>query len=363
MSREELIINRVVETFELDLSGLVILTEAASGAYSLNPLIAAQAGAFVYCIAKDSKFGKSREIEQKLLKDAKQHGLESRIEVVFELNEVPLSELDIVTNSGFVRPIDRELISKLKETCVIPLMWETWEFRHSDFDIFACKENNILCLGTNESSPPLLMDPYAGILAVKLLFELQLEVYKTRIVLVGENKFASRIASYLELMGSEVHLFSKNTKILNDCCSNIYDREDFNTWFTKHGLNTDVILLADLESKECFSDSTSLLAPSNLVSINPQIKVGILAGVVDCDLMNRFGVQCFPQQTMPAHFMSYQLYDVGPLPIMELFAAGLKVGEVMARFRLGNFSVLESAKRALEQSPLVMDFEGELSWI
>ena len=48
--------------------------------------------------------------------------------------------------------------------------------------------------------------------------------------------------------------------------------------------------------------------------------------------------------------------------MLRLYAAGLKVGEVMARARLSGMTIREAAKHALDNSP-AMDFDGNLSWI
>ena len=42
-----------LDKFNLNLTGKVVLTEAATGAYSVTPVIAAMAGAKVYALAKE----------------------------------------------------------------------------------------------------------------------------------------------------------------------------------------------------------------------------------------------------------------------------------------------------------------------
>jgi len=363
MAREHKLIKRFVDQYDIDLTGLTVLTEAASGAYLHNPLIAAQAGAKVICVVKDSRFASAESVSSTLFDQADMLGLSNQVEVLNSLDESKLSSVDIVTNSGLVRPINRVFINNLKPTCVIPLMWETWEFRHTDFDIFACKEKGILCLGTDESVAPLSMDQYAGILSVRLLFELGLEVYKNNIALIGENKFAERIASYLELMGCTVHLFAEDELIVQGACQNIYPRNSFRNWFKVNGSTIDAVLVADLVSDDCLTNKNGLLEPEYIARINSDVKIGVLAGVIKYAEIESKNLACHPKIDTPAHFMSYQLYDIGPAPIMELFAAGLKVGEIMARLRLSGHNVLDTAKKSITSSPLVMDFEGDLSWV
>ena len=59
--------------------------------------------------------------------------------------------------------------------------------------------------------------------------------------------------------------------------------------------------------------------------------------------------------------MSYQAAEIGPRPVLELFAAGLAVGEAMARSRLGGASARDAARHALSVAP-AMDFTGEGAW-
>ena len=88
-------------------------------------------------LAKDNSYGKAK-VKEKLLSLAK-NGVESKL-TVFE-NKIPediLSQIDIVTNSGNLRPLDKHFIGKLNKNCVIPLMYEAWEKRDSDIDFSEC---------------------------------------------------------------------------------------------------------------------------------------------------------------------------------------------------------------------------------
>ena len=60
--------------------------------------------------------------------------------------------------------------------------------------------------------------------------------------------------------------------------------------------------------------------------------------------------------------MNYQPYYLGPKPVVELYAAGLKVGETMSRGRLSGLTPEKAAESAMKHS-LAMDFEGDFAWI
>lgn len=58
--------------------------------------------------------------------------------VIFRKDKEIFGKSDLITNTGFVRPIDREMISLMKRTAVIPLIWKTRELREADLDLQAC---------------------------------------------------------------------------------------------------------------------------------------------------------------------------------------------------------------------------------
>jgi hypothetical protein len=57
------------------------------------------------------------------------------------------------------------------------------------------------------------------------------------------------------------------------------------------------------------------------------------------------GVQVYPGIEMPGHRMALTLAALGPRPVVELHAAGLKVGEQAARARLAGDPLAEIVLR------------------
>jgi len=115
-----------------------------------------------------------------------------------------IKKADIVTNLGFLRPIDKNFLSYLKPTAVIPLMYETWEFREHDLDLNECWKKGVPVLGTNEEHEALRIFDYVGHLCLKKLYEAEVEVFRSKIVLVGDNLFGKNIVKTLSAVGAEV---------------------------------------------------------------------------------------------------------------------------------------------------------------
>ena len=125
-----------INKINLDLSNLTVLTEAATGSWSFTPIIAGLAQAeSIICITKDSKYGDSTQIIKNFSKLSKYFGIENKIQIHKNLLPATIKKADIITNSGFVRPIEKKFINLLKPTAVISLMWEPWEYREKDLDL------------------------------------------------------------------------------------------------------------------------------------------------------------------------------------------------------------------------------------
>jgi hypothetical protein len=122
----------------LDLGGLNVITEAATGAYACTAVIAAMAGARVTALARDTvRHGSARDAFDATLGLARLAGVADRVDAVGRLDPAALVRCDILTNSGHLRPITRAMIERLPGRAVIALMFEAWEFRGTDLDLAA----------------------------------------------------------------------------------------------------------------------------------------------------------------------------------------------------------------------------------
>ena len=111
---------------------------------------------------------------------------------------------DIVTNSGRIRPIDAETVGHMKPSAVIPLMYESWEYRAADVDLEACRTRGILVGGTNERHPAVDVFSFLGQMALLQLHEAGIAVRGSRILLLCDNAFAPFIEHDLKAAGADV---------------------------------------------------------------------------------------------------------------------------------------------------------------
>ena len=345
--RARQLVSQAIDKFKLKLDGLTILTEAASGNYIFTPLIAALAGAKkVYAITKNSRYASLEEVTRDTMRLAEQWGITGQLEIHTSRKPHIIHEADIVTNLGFVRPIDKEFVSHMKETAVVPLMFETWEYRESDLDLAACRERNILVLGTNEKIEGLEIFGYIGNLAMKLAFELDIEVFKSKVAVVGGGYFGdSAVKAFLGAGASVVNFrisegdglaTEKSRRELSDC---------------------DLLVFVEHQSRDLILGKGGQLAVSELLRINPGVSVVHIAGNVDEDAIRVARIPCRPSHFAPPGYMSLSTDYLGPRPVIDLHTAGLKVGELMARARVKGLGI-EEAKDVALRNLVCQDFPG-----
>jgi len=307
-----------IKSIGLNLEGKVVLTEAATGYYALMPSIAAIAGAEkVLALTRNSRYGTEKKACEETMQFAEHCNIDQKIDVLFSRDDPRIRQADIVTNSGFVRPINNTLLSLLKPTVVIPLMFETWEFRPEDIDILECRKRNIPVLGTNEHHPELNIFQYVGIIAVKLLLEIDIEIFNSILIIIGNGEFSTITNTILTKLGAKTYIISSDNK----------DRLIFPQDILR---NADAIIIAEHQNKNDLICNNSLISPSALKQFAPGITVIHICGNINTNILKSEGIVIYPDRVAPVGYMSVATDYVGPLPLIRLFTAGLKVGQVLS---------------------------------
>ena len=298
-----------IERCRLDLSGRTVLTEAASGAYAVTPVLAALAGARVYAIASTTSYSTEDQVAAVTAELARLARVTDRVQLVRHKSPDVVAAADIVTNSGQVRPIDADTVGGLKPSAVIPLMYESWEYRRSDIDLGACRDRGIPVAGTNETHPAVDVFSFLGPMAVKQLHDAGIAVYGSRVVLLCDNPFGPFIANYLRHGGAEV----VTTRLL-----------------TRAALSKrcDAVILALRPGADAvLTDAGARL----LAQAAPAAVLLQFWGDADRAALAAAGVPVWPPDAPRPGHMGVLPSDIGPEPVVRLQAGGLKVGELLAR--------------------------------
>ena len=348
IKRIEKLIGNAIDTYDLDLSGLTVFTEAASGNYVVTPLIAALAGSDqVFAITRNSRHGKAVDVRDFTLGLAQRWGVEDRVEVVSDKSPSMLSQVDIVTNLGFVRPIDKTMIARLKPTAVLPLMWETWEFREADIDLPECRRVGIMVLGTNERGESLDLFTYVGYLAVKLAFELEIEIYRSKIVVVGSGVFGESSVKAFDRLDAD-------TRYIDLSAGTSLETETSKSMLR----DADLVVLVEHHNPVCLIGSEGEITVDELLMLSPHLSLIHIAGNINRKEIDNAAIPCVPQKSPSPGYMSVATDYLGPKPVIDLHTAGLKIGEAMARTRLAGLDPIEAEKKVLRDLPLAMGFSS-----
>lgn len=303
------LMNAAIDRCQLDLAGRTVLTEAASGAYVVTPVLAAMAGAEVFALAAPTRYASAGELQAATTELARLAGVGDWITFAPGKQALDVSVADIVTNSGQVRPIDAEMIGQLKPGCVIPLMYESWELRPSDLDIEACRKHDIAVAGTNEQHPAVDVFSYLGQLAIKQLHEAGIAVRGSRVVLLCDNPFAPYIEREFQQNGAAVVTVSK--------------------------LSAEVLVpYADAIVVAMLPGNHLVLTSNDAALIRDTASDAVIVqywGDLDRAALAAENLPVWPETAPPAGHMGVLPSAVGPEAIVRLQAGGLKVGEVLAR--------------------------------
>jgi|SRR4051794_12696299 hypothetical protein len=317
-----------VAEMRIDLDDAVVVTEAATGAYALTPIIAALAGArHVYGFTRSTRYGSVAEVVRQTHDLAVEAGVLDRIEVRTDRPVTVVDRADVVTNSGHVRPIDRDVIRRMRPGSVLPLMFEAWEIQAGRFDLALDEavERGILVAGTNERHPMVDVFSYLGTMAVNLLFDWGTAVRNTRIVVACDNPFAPYLEAGLTAAGAVV----QTTAVIADI---------------DPAFDPDFVLVSLTPTG---SPVLTTKAVEWIATTWPATVVAQFWGDIDRGSLGEAGVSYWPVEAPPSGHMAVLPSQPGPEPVVRLQAGGFKVGSVLL-------------KSPADRTPLDLEFLDEL---
>lgn len=304
------LMRRSITATGLDLSEVILVTEAANGAYSVTPVIGALAGAKrVYALARSSRYGAVRDVSARVSELADASGVTGIVNVVEELSPDILASADIVTNSGHLRPLSAHLIDRLPGSAVIALMFEAWELRPGDIDIAACMRRRIPIVGINERHPAVDVFSFLGPLCAKQLLCCGCAVYSNRIALLCDNDFAKPMADGLSGLGASIKVFSAVEEIFPD--------------------HWDAIVIA---LKPAPAPRIGPREASHLATVTPSgATIVQFWGDIDREALIAHEFNIWPSEPPPPGHMGSLLSEIGPEPIVRLQTGGLRAAEWIFR--------------------------------
>jgi hypothetical protein len=321
---------RQVRALELDLKGKTVLTEAASGAYVVTPVLAAIAGAKVFAFSRTTKYGKVDEVfsnTRALAESFKEFSLD--IHLIDQLNPEVINQADIITNSGHLRPLSESILMHAKNEVVIPLMYEAWEWREADMDIAYIRRRGLKVGATNERHPNVDVFNYLGDMALKQIFDAGICPYKNKFILLCNNDFGPFIAKVLAGIcdGLAVIDLDEHRERYNE------NQIDWIGGFPEIRIPENyrnaeaVIFTAYPFDKDWIGEKT----PVSVQQIRTQLSDPFIlryAGDLNEEFLQNKGLRFFPQHVHSGH-MGILPSAIGYDPIIRLQSGGLKAAEAL----------------------------------
>jgi hypothetical protein len=236
-------------------------------------------------------------------------GVADRIEVLQTIGPDVLQNVDIVTNSGHLRPLTATLIEQLPSHAVIALMFEAWEFRSDDLDVEACLRHRIPVVGVNERHSTIDVFSFLGPLCLRQLHDCGLAGYSNRIALICDNDFVGPLRAGLSSAGASAVTFGSVEAVYR------------NDW--------DAIIVA-LQPTSAIRVGVS--EARHLANCSPPATAVLqFWGDVDRTALIASGLAVWPPAPPKMGHMGILLSEIGPEPIVRLQAGGLRAAESVRR--------------------------------
>lgn len=303
-----------INLFKLNLTGYTVLTEAGTGYYLLTPLIPLLAGASKVIVwVKDTRYGSADSIAEQLVRLLNDIDVHGRIEIrKNERNVSDVGSADIITNSGNIRPLDKDLLKFTKKNCVIPLMYEAWEVRKTDVDIDYCKDCGIPVAGTWENHPDIKVFDYSAVLAIKMAFEAGFPVFKNKIIVWSDDHFGETAVRGFKSVGAR----------------EVISTTDIDVFYNELS-DTDFIFICSYHETRPYFGSQGIFTSEKITELNPNITFVHLYGNVSETYCLENGINIYPVRSGKEMLMTFTLAHVGIEPLIKLQVAGFKVAQEM----------------------------------
>ena len=316
-----------VKALNLDLKGKTVITEAASGAYVVTPLLAAIAGAKVYAFSKTTSYGTVEEIFEITQHYINKYNGVLDITFITELTPEIISQADIITNSGHLRPLDESKLQYAKDGLVIPLMYEAWEWRDTDMDINYIRKRGFKIGATNERHSKIDVFNYLGDMVIKQIFDAGLCLTNNNFLLVCNNDFGPFIANTISKVCANLGVVDLDSN------KNNYDLKSID-WIggfpqlnipEKYKTTEAIIFTAYPFDKNWIGENTEISLKSLILQIdNPYLLR--FCGDIERVAFDNNNVKYYPKKVVSGH-MGILPSAIGFDPIVRLQSGGLKVAE------------------------------------
>lgn len=317
------LIEQNIKHFELNLTGYNILVPLYSKEPALTPILARLAGAKnIYVPAQELDF------INKISFFENETGNTSNITFIEKETPQLLSSLDIVMCAEGISYIDTSFISALKKECVISILPQNLDFNQTNnINQEECSKRKIPIVSVDPNDEELALYKRLAHLLVKKCSENDIDIFKSRVLLVSNGKLMDNTLSHLKACGAQVY------------CANT-DKPQDRPYILKHLAEIDVIILADYPLKSTLVvGNEGFIRIEDILTINPEIKIIHLAGKVQTNSLNANKIFYTPENIVQ-NSLNVNIKELGIRAAVEIATASMKAAESLIKSK--NRTILPS---------------------
>ena len=318
------LIKQNIKLFNLNLSNYNILLPASPKEPAILAVIAAMSGAKnVY--VKTIK----QQIKEHIAKTTKELGFEN-IKCVDITTQEVLFGSNIVVKGGEIDKIDGAFINQLNKKRVITLFPENLDFNNTEnIDLEACNKERASVVGIDPDDKNLNLYKYFSHIILKRCYEAGIDVYKSRVLLVGHGSLLDSSLQLLKAAGAIV--YSCNIKASLD-----------HAFVLKRFPELDAIIVIDYpQTSMQIIGSKGVISISDIVDLCPNAKIIHICGKLEENSLNFGKIKYFPA-TINSNSINLNIRELGERGLVEIATACLKVADNLIKSNESSMNINDS---------------------
>jgi len=238
--------------------------------------------------------------------------------------------VNIVVKGGEINKIDSVFLNQLNKKAVITLFPENLDFTDTEnIDLEAFNKETASVIGIDPEDKSLNLYKYFSHIILKRCYEAGLDVYKSRVLLVGHGS----------LLDSSLQLLKAAGSIVYSC--NIQSSID-QAFLLKRLPELDAIIVMDYpQSSKQVIGSKGNVSISDIVDLCPHVKIIHFSGKLEENSLNLGKIKCFPAK-ITQNSINLNIRELGENALVETAIACLKVADNLIKSRANSMQINDS---------------------
>ena len=243
--------------------------------------------------------------------------LNFNIKFIGGISENILSSLNIILKDSKLPIKEDKMKFFAKKTSVISMFPENLDFlntKTTDIDIEAANKNHLSIIGLDPQDHKIGLYQHFSHIILKRCYNLGLDVFKSKILLIGNGELLNCTLGLLKSTGAIVYVC--NTSVP-------YDQ----SYILKHLKDLDAIIVIDYpQTKHQIIGSKGIIPICDIVDMCPLVKLIHICGKVETTSLNFGNISYFPEK-ITQDSINLNIEELGERGLAEIATASFKIAE------------------------------------